>query len=88
MGQATLPTMIVGLANHMQKQTSELPHWNYCNYGESFSDGVNNYFTASLEMPGPDGSTIRTVICRLIIPLPVARAMCAEAQKLWTKGGH
>jgi hypothetical protein len=65
-----------------------LPAWHYINGGESFSDGMNNYFTAWLDMPGPNGTTHRHVVCRLIVPLDVARALREQANKEWTKGGH
>lgn len=59
------------------------PAWQMISGGESFTDGENNYFTAWFDMP--DG---RHVICRLIVPLHVARSVRDQANREWTKGQH
>lgn len=62
--------------------------WAFVNGGESFSDHFNNYFTAWMDIPGPEGAIERHIICRLIVPLDVARKVRDQATKEWTKGGH
>ncbi len=68
---------------------AEEPAWLYVNGGESFSDETNNYFTAWLDMPSANGVAVeRVVVCRLIVPLDVARRIRDQANRAWSKGGH
>lgn len=65
------------------------PDWAYVNGGESFSDGINNYFMAWFDTPNGDGRIIRRqIVCRLIVPLDVARQVRDQANKVWSRGGH
>lgn len=61
------------------------PAWEFVNDGESYSDGQFNYFTAYFIEPGTNR---RHVICRLIVPLEVARKVRDQATKNWARGGH
>jgi hypothetical protein len=87
MGMA-MPHPVVANGAGVHVDEHHLPDWHYVNNGESFADGVNNYFTAWLDMPGPNGTTHRHVVCRLIVPLDVAKRLRDQATKEWTKGGH
>jgi hypothetical protein len=69
-------------------EVREVGHWAYANHGESFVDDINLYFSAYLDMPTAEGGTVRTVICRLIIPLDVARKIREQAGQAMSKGGH
>jgi len=61
------------------------PAWSFVNEGESYSDGQFNYFTAYFIEPGTNR---RHVICRLIVPLEVAKKVRDQATKNWARGGH
>ena len=63
--------------------------WVYVTGGESFSDDRNNYFTAWYDVPSKSSAPAqRFIVCRLIVPLEVARQVRDQANKVWTRGGH
>ncbi len=63
--------------------------WAFVNGGESFSDGTNNYFTAWFDTPCGDGGIVRRhIVCRIVVPLDVARRIRDQATKVWTAGAH
>jgi hypothetical protein len=61
------------------------PAWEFVNDGVSYSDGQFNYFTAYFIEPGTER---RRVVCRLIVPLDVARKVRDQANRIWSGGGH
>ncbi len=61
------------------------PAWEFVNDGESYSDGQFNYFTAYFIEPGTER---RRVVCRLIVPLEVARRVRDQADLAWVRGHH
>jgi hypothetical protein len=60
------------------------PAWMLISGGESFSDSEYNYFVAWLDMPNDE----RHIICKLIVPLEVARRVRDQASREWVKGTH
>lgn len=65
------------------------PAWEYVTGGESLTIGETNYFIAYRDTPGLGGlPDTREIVCRLIVPVPVAKAINDQARHIWTKGGH
>ncbi len=63
--------------------------WTAVNGGESFSDQINNYFTAWLDVPGVEGlPDQRIIVAKLVMPIVVARECNGQAGKAFAKGGH
>jgi hypothetical protein len=68
---------------------AEEPDWVFANAGMSVEFNGYNYFTAWLEVPGIGGEPDQRIFrCRLVMPMPAARACNTQASKAWTRGGH
>lgn len=76
--------MVVALQPPAIVLTAEEPAWVLITGGESFSDGEFNYFEAWTDIPGKDGKRgQRFIVCRLIVPLHVAKEVRDQASRAW-----
>lgn len=65
------------------------PEWAFITGGESLTIDNFNYFVAWCDAPGLGGMPDRRrIICKLIVPVPIAKTINDQARRIWSKGGH
>lgn len=65
------------------------PAWEWVSGGESLTIGDVNYFVAYRDTPGIGGlPDTREIVCKLIVPVAVGKAINDQARRMWSKGGH
>lgn len=63
--------------------------WLLISGGESVMEGDYNYFTAWCDFPATgDRPAQRVVVCRLVVPLTVAKQINADAKRIWDRANH
>lgn len=68
---------------------AEEPAWQFCTGSESITDGNYNYWTAWFDVPGGAGQPAqRYVVCRLIVPIPIAKQINEDARQMWGERTH